>query len=325
MVPISNVIAKIPKDALSLFQSTFTPSQYNKILLAIRAKRHSTLRINRIRVNNEASRDLINELMRFGIKLKPVAFIKDAYQFEGNTNALLKSELVNKGMIYLQSIASLFPPLILQPVENEIILDIAAAPGSKTTQISALMNNTGSIDAYEPDYIRMERLKYNAEILRAANIRFIKGNGENIFLEKKDYYDRTLADVPCSGEGRFNIFDRKTYSDWREKDVYKYSNLQKKLLRSAILSTKINGIIVYSTCTMNVVENENVINSIIKEEGFKIEILPIEKKYKEITESIPPILKWKELSFNTSIANALRIIPSERIEGFFICKIKRIQ
>lgn len=325
MISISNIIAKMPKDALSLFQNTFTPSQYNKILLAIRAKRYSTFRINRIKSDNEISRQVLNELKRSGIKLKPVSFIKDVYQFEGKTNALLKSSFVNEGKIYLQSIASLIPPLILQPEENENVLDIAAAPGSKTAQISALMNNTGSIFAVEPDYIRMERLKYNIEILGATNIRFIKGYGENIYLDKKDYYDKTLADVPCSGEGRFNIFDRKTYSGWRKKEIYKYSNLQKKLLKSAILSTRINGIIVYSTCTMNVIENENVINSSLKGDGFKIEILPIEKKFKEIIESIPPILKWKELSFNSSIKNALRIIPSKRIEGFFICKIKRIQ
>ncbi len=325
MIPISTIKSKIPEEALSLFQNTFTPSQYNKILLAIRAKRYSTFRINRIKSDNEISREILNGLKKSGFKIMPVSFIKDAYQFEGNINKLLKSDYVNEGKIYLQSIASLIPPLILQPEENQKILDIAAAPGSKTTQISALMNNTGSIDAVEPDYIRMERLKYNTDILGATNIKLINGHGENIYFDKKNYYDKTLADVPCSGEGRFNIFDRKTYSDWRKRDINKYSNLQKKLLKSAIFSTKINGIIVYSTCTMNIFENENVIDNILNEEGFKVEILPVEKKFKEITESIPPILKWKELSFDPSISNALRIIPSERIEGFFICKIKRIQ
>ncbi len=325
MVSISVLKEKIPQQALSLFNDTFTPSQYNKILLAIRSSKISSFRINRIKIDTIQTGKIINELKAFGIKVKPINFIKNAFQFEGKTNQLLKSDFVKSGKIYIQSIASMLPSIILNPKDNEKILDIAAAPGSKTTLISSLINNTGSIDAVEPDFTRMERLKYNANILGAFNINFIKNNGEIFCKNKIKYYDRTLADVPCSGEGRFDISDKRSYSIWKLKNIDKYSNLQKKLLKSAISATKINGIIVYSTCTMNVIENENVINSMLNDQEFKIKILPLEKKYKDLTESINPILKWENKTFDSSIIHALRILPSQRIEGFFICKMMRIK
>lgn len=325
MISISALKEKIPDDALLLFNKTFSPSQYNKILLAIRSIRISTFRINRIKVANNKTGEIIEGLKKIGLKIKPVGFIKDAYQFEGKINKLLNSDFVKSGKIYLQSLASMIPPLILNPEENENILDIASAPGSKTTQIASLMKNTGIIDAVEPDFTRMERLKYNAATLGAKNINFIKDHGENINNNKKNYYDRSLVDTPCSGEGRFNIFDKKTYSAWGKKNILKYSNIQKKLLRSTILSTKINGIIVYSTCTLNVIENENIVNTILDDNEFEIKILPIEKKYKDLTESINPILKWEDQNFHPSINNSLRILPSNRIEGFFICKMIKIK
>lgn len=325
MFSISALKEKIPQQVLSLFNDTFTPSQNNKILLAIRTPRISSFRINRIKTDIIKIGEIINGIKALGLKVKPISFINDAYQFEGKINQLLKSDYVKSGKIYIQSIASMLPPIILNPKDNEKILDIASAPGSKTTLISSFMNNTGSIDAVEPDFTRIERLKYNANILGALNINFIKNNGENFCKNKIKYYDRSLADVPCSGEGRFNIYDKKSYSTWKIKDIYKYSTLQKKLLRSSILSTKINGVIVYSTCTMNVIENELIIDSMLNDKEFKIEILPIEKKYKNLPESINPILKWENQYFHSSINNALRILPSQRIEGFFICKIMRVK
>ena len=325
MISISDLKGKIPQEALSLFNKTFIPVHYNKILLAIRSARYSSFRINRIKVENNKTRELIDGLKKIGIKTKPIDFIKDFYMFDGKISKLMNSEYVKSGKIYLQSLASMLPPIILNPEENDNILDIASAPGSKTTQISSLLKNSGSIDAVEPDFTRMERLKYNAKILGATNINFIKNRGENLYKNKKNYYDKSLVDAPCSGEGRFNIFDKKTYSSWKKKNILNYSNLQKKLLRSTILATKINGIIVYSTCTLNAIENENVINAILNNNEFKIKILPIEKKYKNISESIQPILKWEDQSFHPSINNALRILPSKRIEGFFICKMIKIK
>jgi NOL1/NOP2/sun family putative RNA methylase len=324
MISISDLKTKIPEKALSLFSKTFTPSQYNKILLAIRSYRISTFRINRIKVTDSEIRSIIDGIKKIGFKIKPIEFIKDSFEFEGKINKLLNSDYVKSGKIYLQSLASMIPPLILNPEKNDNILDIASAPGSKATQISSILQNNGSIDAVEPDFTRMERLKYNANILGAVNINFIKDYGENIYKYKDKFYDKSLVDAPCSGEGRFNISDKKSYSTWKEKNINKYSNLQKKLLKSAILSTKINGIIIYSTCTLNVIENENVINSILNNKEIEVKILSIEDKFKNISESICPILKWGDHIFHPSINNALRIMPSKRIEGFFICKLKRI-
>jgi len=311
----------LPTDALNLLKKTFTPAVFNQIILSFRVKRNSTFRINSLKPQKT---NIISDLQKAGFKCKNINFLKDCYSldFEFN-NKLLKSDFVKNGLIYLQSISSLLPALILSPSENDKILDIAAAPGSKTTQMSALMKNKGLIDAVEPDFVRMERLKFNANLLGASNISFYQEDGNNFCKDKVEVYDKVLADVPCSGEGRFSVYDKNSYGKYKLSNVEKLSNLQKKLLKSAITAAKIGGIIVYSTCTLNITENENVVNSILNEENFKVKILPVDPVFKGLNESVNPFLKLENQTFDKSISNCLRIIPSGNVEGFFICKMQR--
>ncbi|OHD10597.1 MAG: hypothetical protein A2086_09505 [Spirochaetes bacterium GWD1_27_9] len=319
---IAEVKNLIPADAISLLEETFNPALVNKILLAFRQKRNTTFRINTLKTTKQ---QVIADLQKEKFKIKSISFLPEVFYLDGDeNNRLLKTDIVKEGKIYLQSISSLLPPLILEPQKNDKILDMAASPGSKTTQIAAIVANTGSIDAIEPDFVRMERLKHNVELLGVTNVNFYQTRGEDFCKDKKEYYDKILLDAPCSGEGRFNFYDKNSYGSWKKNNVEKLSNLQKKLLKSAVLATKINGIIVYSTCTLNVFENEKVIDYILKETDVKVKVVPIAEQFKTIPESVKPILQWKDEKFNDSIKNALRIIQSENIEGFFICKLKRV-
>jgi NOL1/NOP2/sun family putative RNA methylase len=322
MISLEELRKKLPADALKLIEETFNPALFNQILLSFRAERKTTFRINTLKSDKNK---VLEELRNGGFKFKNINFLSDAFQLDGeNNNKLLKSNLVSEGKIYLQSISSLLPPAILKPEKGDNVLDIAAAPGSKTTQMSAMMENKGNIDAIEPDFVRMERLKFNANQLGAANINFFQNDGQNFCEDKIGVYNKVLSDVPCSGEGRFSVYDKNSYGKWKLNNVERLSNLQKKLLKSAILSAKINGIIVYSTCTLNVFENEKVLDAILKDTDFKIKILPIDEKFKSLNESVKPVLLWKNEKFDNSISNCLRIVPSNNMEGFFICKMQRI-
>jgi len=319
MFSIKETLKILPDDALGFFKTIFTPSQYNNLLLAFRSKKLTSFRINNLKINRN---ELLSILKREGIKFTESGILENSFFLNSNENNIHKSDLVKSGKIYIQSISSMIPAVVLNPKSGERVLDLNAAPGSKTTQMADLMNNCGLIDAVEKDFVRMERLKYNAKILNAKIINFYHCDGLDYCNNKDKIYDKVLVDVPCSGEGRFNLYDKASYRDWSYKKVFKLSRLQLKLLKSVIKSVKINGIIIYSTCTLNVIENEAVINQIINCDDFKVEILPI--KFQTIREKINSILYYENIKFSDSIKNCLRIMPSARMEGFFVCKMKRL-
>ena len=130
-----------------------------------------------------------------------------------------------KGYIYLQSLSSMIPPIVLNPKPKKKILDLTAAPGSKTTQLSAIMENQGYILANELDKIRCERLKYNVDMQGAKIVEVVNGRGEKIGEKYQKMFDKVLLDAPCSGEGRFCARNVMSYRNWSLKTVKDLSKL----------------------------------------------------------------------------------------------------
>ena len=191
-------------------------------------------------------------------------------------------------------------------------MDLTAAPGSKTTQMSAMMENKGYILANELDAIRCQRLKYNVDMQGASIVEINNANGEIIGEKYPNTFDKILLDVPCSGEGRFEIEDEKTYKNWSTKQVEELSQVQRKLFNSAIKALKPGGEMVYSTCTLNTKENEEILNWGLK--NFKIRIEDIDLKLKNTTKGITK-------GFDNSLKKAVRVLPNKYQEGFFVAKI----
>ena len=148
----------------------------------------------------------------------------------------------------------------------------------------------------------------------------ISSRGETLWKKFPEYFDRTLVDVPCTMEGRIQCDDPKTYEDWSTKKIKQLSMLQKYLLRSAISATKPGGVIVYSTCTLEPEENEEVIDWVLKREKGAIEIEKITIPGLELKSGISA---WNK-PFDPQITNTARIIPSGQMEGFFIAKIRKL-
>ena len=326
VISIKELKKRLPKEALELLERTLESNIYDKVLNAFRIKRDTTFRVNTLKTTRN---NIIKELQKSEFKAKEIPCFEGFFRIDNSLETkLLDSNFVKDGFIYLQSLSSMIVPLILNPNKNDKILDIAASPGSKTTQIASMIGNSGIIDAIEPDFIRMERLKYNCSIQGVNNINFYNTRGELFCKDKMDYYDKILCDVPCSGEGRFSIYDKSSYNGWSKKEVNRLSNLQIKLLNSAFKSLKPNGILVYSTCTMNLYENELILDKFIKEGKSNIEsdieIIKIDNLFTTFNEIIKPILKdYDNNELDKSISKAIRIIPSENFEGFFIAKIKK--
>lgn len=219
------------------------------------------------------------------------------------------------GYIYCQSLSSGIPVLALEPKPGEMVLDMCAAPGGKTTQMAAMMSNTGRIVANEPSPGRHPALVANLRRLGVANAIVTAYRGQDFPLRVR--FKRILVDAPCSGEGNGRIGPRGELmgTSARPRNLH---SLQVKILLRAFDLLEEDGVLVYSTCTYDPMENEAVVDALLK--ARPAQVMPIEL-------NIPHDMgteKWNQFKFSREVCNAWRIYP-HRLQsvGFFLAKICR--
>ena len=223
------------------------------------------------------------------------------------------------GYYYVQEISSMLPILVLVPRPGELILDLCASPGSKTTQAAAMMENKGTIIANDKDLGRISILASNLEKVGASNA-VVTRHDAVILCEKLAKlgmkFDKILLDVPCSGEGNIRS-SPKTLLMWNEKMIGKLSRIQRKIASSAIQLLKPEGELVYSTCTHAPEENESNVNFLIEKFNMQVEKINLPVNCR------PGIQKWQDERFSEQIKNCCRIYPQDNdTEGFFLAKLK---
>lgn len=225
------------------------------------------------------------------------------------------------GYYYIQEISSMLPVLALEPKPGELVLDLCASPGSKTTQMSARMENKGTIIANDVELSRITILATNLERCGCMNTVVIRHDGVILCekLKKLGYkFDKILLDVPCSGEGTTRG-SPKTFIIWNPKMIEKMSRIQRKLISSAIPLLKEGGEAVYSTCTYTPEENERNVDFLVKNFGLKTEKIQLPLKTR------PGITEWKDEKYSEEAKNACRIYPQDNdTEGFFLCKLRKV-
>lgn len=280
---------------------------YNKIIEGYNQKRFTTLRVNTLKAKVSYICSVLSEN---NIEYEKVSWNNEALIIKNANEIDIKElKIYKNGEIYLQSLSSMMPAIILEPKENEDILDMTAAPGGKTTQIAALTNNKANITACEMNSVRADRLKYNVEKQGATSVTVLKEDSRRL----NDYFsfDKILLDAPCSGSGTILLNNERTYKNFSENLVKKTIKSQKDLLKKAIKILKPGHELVYSTCSILKQENENIIKEII--EKGQAEVMPInEEKLKDI-----PKLK-------SNINGALTVCPNEYYEGFFVAKLRKL-
>jgi len=223
------------------------------------------------------------------------------------------------GYFYVQEISSMLPPLALQPKPGDFILDLTASPGSKTTQMASMMENSGTIIANDHKIDRIKILSANLERCGVMNTIITRNDGVQLCRRLKDanfMFDKILLDAPCSGEGTLRS-SPKTFQMWNFKVVKKLSREQRKLFAYAIKCLKLHGEIVYSTCTHAPEENESVVDFAVK--NFPVEVqsfsLPLKCR--------PGLSEWEGDKYDSSVRNTCRIYPQDNdSEGFFVAKFK---
>lgn len=314
MVSITQIKNKLPEEFMDNLYEMFSPGTVDNILRGIAEKRFTTLRVNNLKYNIQ---DLMKYFKDINIKFDRVLWYKDALVIKNaNEKDLQKLEIYKEGKIYLQSLPSMIPPLILAPAEGDRVLDLTAAPGGKTTEMASIMNGKGYILANELDKLRCERLKYNVEMQGADIVEVVNGRGEKIGENYKEQFDKVLLDAPCSGEGRFTIYNVQSYKQWSMKTVNELVKTQKKLFKSAYEALKPGGTLVYSTCTLNKLENEQIIDWALNNFNIKQERIEL-----DIKQAVPAFSN----GFDKNVGKAIRILPSKDMEGFFVAKFTKIQ
>ncbi|NPB04171.1 MAG: RsmB/NOP family class I SAM-dependent RNA methyltransferase [Thermotogae bacterium] len=177
------------------------------------------------------------------------------------------------GYYYVQDLASMLPAHLLNPAPHSYVLDIAAAPGSKTTLLSALMKNTGMVFANDASTDRVRALVNNVERMGCLNVVVSISKGERLARFYREFYDYVLVDVPCSSAGTLHK-NPEVALWWSPKDVKAYTRVQYRLLLAGWEMLKPGGRLIYSTCTVTYEENENVVERFITHSGATLEPIP---------------------------------------------------
>jgi NOL1/NOP2/sun family putative RNA methylase len=317
---MTDVRSSLPTPFLEKLPTFLSPKQVTTVVSALSKGSPISFRINPLKAVRET---VISKLNNTDFMLQEIPWYEDAFVVTNRSKTdLLQTTAVSDGHIYLQGLSSMIPVIVLDPKPGEIILDMAAAPGSKTTQIAAFMENTGELSANDKSRERLYKLKPLLENQGVTNTKVINVSGEYLWKKLPEYFDRVLLDAPCSMEGRFLATEPKSYEDWSPKKVKLLSTIQKYLLRSAISCTKVGGTIVYSTCTLSPEENEEVIDWILEKEKGNIEVELIRIAG---LNTMPGLTSWKNKVFDKELEKTVRILPSERMEGFYVAKFKKLQ
>jgi len=286
---------------------------YNDFIDALRRPLRTTIRINTLKAKKEMVLNMLADL-----EPEPLPYYEYGYRIEGDRIGNRVEHFL--GLIYVQEATSLLPPLIMDLKPGLKVLDLCAAPGSKTTQIAQHMENTGLIVANDNSWERIRGLANNLDRAGVVNTVITRYDGKVIAKKITDYFDRVLVDAPCSAEGTIRQ-SRMVLYHWGLKNIERLSRLQIGLLISGFKALKKGGILIYSTCTFAPEENERVVSYLLKRfPAARIEPIRISG-----LKTRPGILSWQRERFNDEVVKTVRIYPQDNdTGGFYLARIRKV-
>lgn len=316
-------------------------------------KRKVTFRVNTLKSSNEEIEQVLNN---DNLKFEKISYLKNGYKLvDWKEKDLWDLDIFTDWKIYMQGITSQLIGEIVMFIcsychpesisgslkskntnyDSEInsewqdikILDLTAAPGGKTSHISALLENNWEIVANESNTIRFDKLKFTIERQWCKNVKLVKWDARELKNTYSQwYFDIIIADLPCSAEWRINLHNEKTYKflekEWINKRNYK---LQQDILKHAISLLKPCWTLIYSTCTLDPLENEGIVHYLLSNYQ-ELEIVDINDVFKD--ESIKKYTKawiksyWKQI-YRNEVQKAVRLLPSIETEWFFVAVLKK--
>ncbi len=275
-----------------------------------------SIRVNTLKISVEE----LKKRLESNWSLTPIPWCREGFWIEhtkGERRDIGNLPEHALGYFYLQEAASMIPPIVLDPKPGETILDIAAAPGSKATQIAQYMENKGVLISNDYTTERMKPLGINLQRCGISNAIMTKMYGQQ-FKRAGIEFDRILVDAPCSGTGTIRK-SLKTLLMWNPGMIRRLGATQKQLIEAAFSVLKPGGTLVYSTCSLEPEEDEEVVDHLLKKyEDAKIEEIDLDIKRS------PAVSEFEGATYSDEIGKCLRIWPQDNdTEGFFVAKVKK--
>jgi NOL1/NOP2/sun family putative RNA methylase len=309
---------RLPPAFLERLSRIVPADRLDQVLRSFSEPQVTAFRVNTLLA---ATNDVVAALTSEGLEVRPVAWYADAFTVESHQRPrLMESTAYRENHLYVQNLSSMVPPLVLAPEPGDTVLDLTAAPGSKTLQMACLMNDQGEIAAVELVKGRFFRLKDNVRQHGATCVRTFLRNGETVWKVRPEHFDRVLLDAPCSTEGRFREDEPETSAYWSPRKVQEMVRKQRRLIFSAVQSLAVDGVLVYSTCSFAPEENEGIVQFVLDKFGDHVNVEPV-----EIDAGIRQrgLAGWKGDRFSPAVRGAARILPDRFMEGFFIAKFRK--
>lgn len=311
--PITNAQdIKFKKDFIKRYSSLTDWEEFKKYSLSFLRR---SIRVNTVLVSVAKCKKSIEAK---GWKLEPIPWCKEGFWISHPTRRDVGNLLeYHTGQIYVQEAASMVPPLVLDPKPGDIVLDMCAAPGSKTTQMAAMMEGKGIIVANDYKGQRLQSLGINLQRSCLTNVMITLMDGKRFHGFE---FDKILVDAPCSGTGTIRK-SLKTIQIWNAGMIMKLAKQQLELASRAFENLKVGGEMVYSTCSVEPEENEGVVHLLL-ERFENMEVVPFKLDIK----SSGPVMEFKGVKFRSQIKDTLRLWPQDNdTEGFYVAKLRKVE
>lgn len=288
-------------------------------------KRPVSFRVNSLKSDTQK---IFQSLESANIKYSLLDFPKGCFLLDKrhSESDIWNLDIYKNGEIYMQNISSQVPVHFFWNADSSKlkILDACAAPGWKTSQLSALYPDA-EIYAFEPHKIRYEKMLYNFKKLWCNNISAVHDEIRNIwnYVSWTEYFDMILVDAPCSSEWSLSLHNTKFLESWDISHIKKNYKRQKYILSDVLPYLKNQWELIYSTCTIAPEENEAVVHFALCNYP-ELELQKLDFRENKYINFSPSLKSFEKLIFKSEISEkTLRVIPSEYSEGFFIAKFKK--
>ena len=308
----------LPEEIVARLGEILPPERFADCLASFSAAPATAFRVNPLRATVD---EVACELRAAGFELRPLSWNPDAFVVPHEQRADLTASAAHaEGRVYVQNPSSMIPPLVLAPEPGDHVLDLTAAPGSKTLQLAAMMGGGERLVAVEKVRGRFFRLRANLAAHGANDVRTVLTDGAGFWRRNEAAFDRVLLDAPCSSEARFTTRDPRSFRYWSRRKVRDTSRKQKRLLFSAIQCLRPGGTLVYSTCSFSPEENEGVVHKLLRRFAGELHVSPVELPLANVQ---PGLTTWRGRDLHPDLAGAARILPDGVMEGFFVCCLRR--